>query len=291
MLFFFDETFRDSLTHTGASLGALSGIAIPEHDLAHVTADVYQLKLKHFGSDFAKDGEIKGKEILKNWVFKLAAKGQPSRNLAFATDLLEYLAGKRLWVFGCVCFEQGFQKFQCEDMTALDMTFRYLFERVDMFMKIKHQKNMAKLVFDDRDYSINQKNSEAITNFFQRSAAGLSLDSIVKTPFFAISQSQNVGLQLADFVTTIIGLRFSGNPNGQVYFAALRKCIFTYENVEGMRISCLKVMRGQKENAGRPYGPRSGQESPTPSAQTVCDIPPQECNRKMNQLPTTDNHP
>ncbi|MEI6147826.1 MAG: DUF3800 domain-containing protein [bacterium] len=249
MLFFFDETFRDSLTRTGVSLGAVCGVAIPEHDLARVTADVYQLKLKHFGTEFAKDHEIKGKDILKNWVFKLAEKGEASRNLEFATDLLDYLVARKLWVFGCVCFEQRFQRFQCEDMTALDMTFRYLFERVDMFMKIKHHKSMAMIVFDDRDYSINQKNSEAITNFFQRSAVGLSLDSIVKTPFFAISQSQNAGLQLADFVTTIIGLRFSGNPNVQPYFTTLRKCIFTYDTGEGGRISCLKVMRGEKEKA------------------------------------------
>lgn len=247
MLFFFDESFRNSLHHEGVTLGALCGVAIPEHELARVTADVYQLKLKHFGMEFAKDHEIKGKEILKNWVFRLAAKGQPSVNLAFANDLLEYLVAKKIWVFGCVCFEQEVQQFQCEDMTALDMTFRYLFERVDMFMKIKHHKSMAKLVFDDRDYSINRKNSEAITNFFQRSAVGLSLDSIVKTPFFAISQSQNIGLQLADFVTTIIGLRFSGNPQINPHFTLLKKSIFTYDNEEGIRISCLKVMRGEKK--------------------------------------------
>mgnify|MGYP001585866177 CR=1 FL=1 len=262
MLVFFDETFRESSRRKGTTLGALCGIAIPERDLARVTADVYQLKLKHFGAEYAKDREIKGKEILKNWVFKLEAKGEPSKNLAFAKDLLDYLTAKKLWVFGCVCFEQGFQKFQCEDMTALDMTFRYVFERVDMFMKIKHHKSMAKIVFDDRDYSINQKNSEAITNFFQRSAVGLSLDSIVKTPFFAISQSQNVGLQLADFVTTIIGLRFSGNPNAQPYFTALRKCIFNYDNGEGMRISCLKVMRGEKEKRQAVLRPAVGTRKP-----------------------------
>lgn len=249
MLFFFDETFRTSLMHKDTSLGALCGVAIPEHDLARITQDVFLLKLKHFGSEFAKDHEIKGKEMLKNWVFKLAARGQPSKNLAFATDLLDYVVAKKLWVFGCVCFEKGFQQFHCEEVTALDMTFRYLFERVDMFMKIKHPKGIAKIIFDDRDYGINQKNSEAITNFFQRSAVGLSFDSIIKTPFFAISQSQNVGLQLADFVTTIVGLRFSGNPNARSYFATLKKCIFSYDNGEGMQISCLKVIRGEKEKA------------------------------------------
>ena len=34
-----------------------------------------------------------------------------------------------------------------------------------MFMKIEHPERLAKLVFDDRDYGINQKNAHAITNF------------------------------------------------------------------------------------------------------------------------------
>jgi len=136
------------------------------------------------------------------------------------------------------------QKFQCEDVRALDMTFRYVFERIDMFMKVKHPDQMAKIIFDDRDYGINQKNAAAITNFFQRSSVGLSLDSILKTPFFAISQSQNVGLQLADFVTTIIGLRFSSHPQSQRYFEMLKRCFFYYED-SGFHRSSLKVLRGK----------------------------------------------
>lgn len=244
MLVFFDETFRDSLSYPGASLGALCGVAIPEKQLHRVADDVFKLKLKHFGNDFARDGEIKGKDLLKNWVFKLEAKGIASRNLAFAFDLLNYLQAMRLTVFGCVCFEKGMQKFQCEDMRALDMTFRYVFERVDMFMKVRYPDRMAKLVFDDRDYGINRKNAEAITNFFQRSSWGLSLDSIVKTPFFAISQSQNVGLQLADFVTTIIGLRFSSHPQSARYYKLLQRCLFTYQE-NGHYRNSLKVLRGK----------------------------------------------
>jgi hypothetical protein len=74
---------------------------------------------------------------------------------------------------------------------------------------------------------------------------GLSLDSIIKTPFFAISQAQNVGLQLADFVTAIIGLRFASNPLVAPYFSELKKCLFSYENVEtDTVINSLKVIRG-----------------------------------------------
>jgi len=134
---FFDETFRDSLSYTGISFGALCGIAIPEKELHRIATDVYQLKLKHLGSVFARDGEIKGTSLLKNYVFRLAKKHGDSVNLSFAKDLLNYIKNKRLKVFGCICFEKGMQTFRCENMCAMDSSFRYLFERIDMFMKIE----------------------------------------------------------------------------------------------------------------------------------------------------------
>lgn len=243
MLIFFDESFRSSLRHVDVSLGALCGIGIPERELSRVASDVYQLKLKHMGTDFARNSEIKGKELFKNYVFKLMSRGIKSRNIALADDLIEYIVSKKLPVFGCVCFEKDLQLFEVDDVTALDKTFKYLFERIDTFMKKYRGDEIASLVFDDRDYGINQKNSEAITNFFQRSAKGLSMDSIVRTPFFAISQSQNVGLQLADFVTTIIGLRFASSRQIEPYFGALKKAIPSWTDDTGWRVSCLKVMR------------------------------------------------
>jgi hypothetical protein len=254
MLIFFDESFRPSLRHADVSLGALCGIGIPESQLTQVASDVYQLKLKHMGGDFARNSEIKGKDLFKNYVFKLMRQGINSRNVALANDLLEYIVGKKLPVFGCVCFEKDLLRFQVDDVTALDKTFKYLFERIDTFMKKYREDEMASLVFDDRDYGINRKNSEAITNFFQRSAKGLSLDSIVKTPFFAISQSQNVGLQLADFVTTIIGLRFASSRQIEPYFTALKEGIPCWTDESGWRVSCLKVMRASRPKEKAPGG-------------------------------------
>lgn len=128
-------------------------------------------------------------------------------------------------------------------MRSLDKTFRYIFERIDMFMKIEHPTQLAKVVFDDRDYGTNHPNSLAITNFFNRSPQGLALNSILKTPFFAISQAHNVGLQLADFVTTIIGLRFESCPNIQPYFDELTRCFYSYQDNEGRRITGVKLLR------------------------------------------------
>lgn len=243
MLVFFDESFRTSSKYEGISLGVMCGIAIPEIDLARVARDIYLLKVKHLGAKYASEREIKGKELFKPFVFTLEEKGHKSHNLALASDILDYIIARGLRIFGCVCFEQGIQKFEVANVAQLDKTFQYIFERVDMFIKLRHQKDMAILVFDDRNFDTNKTNSEAITKFFQRSARGLALDSIVGTPFFAISQAQNVGLQLADFVTTIVGLRFASEERIQPYFEKLQKALFYFKNQSGMKISSLKVLR------------------------------------------------
>lgn len=251
MLIFFDESFRKSLKSPDVTLGALCGIGIPERDLGRVADDVYKLKQKHMGGDYARNKEIKGKDLLKPWVVKLEESGQKSKNLALARDLIDYILVRRLPLFGCVCFDRDLQSFRVDDVKALDRTFRYLFERVDMFMKIHRPDDMASLVFDDRDFGINQKNSSAITNFFQKSAIGLAMDSIVKTPFFAISQANNIGLQLADFVTTVVGLRFSSNAFVDPYFSTLKKGFVSWHDEKNHgEVSSLKVMRGPTKKGG-----------------------------------------
>jgi uncharacterized protein DUF3800 len=243
MLIFFDETFRVYGPNPSLSLGALCGIALPEADLARISYDLFLLKLKHFGPEYASEREVKGKDIFKHFVFKLERRGIRSRNLAFADDLLDYMHQRKLRVFGCVCFEKKLQKFRVEDVVSLDKTFRYVFERVDIYLKLECPGHFAKLVFDDRDFDTNQRNAEAMTRFFQRSSTGLALESIVATPFFAISQAQNAGLQLADFVTTIIGMRFSANEDIKPFFGKLKRLVFEHVNAEGVRVSGLKVIR------------------------------------------------
>jgi len=226
-------------------LGILCGIAVPEKQLNKVMADVFQLKLKHLGVEYANEKEIKGKELLKPYVLKLEARGIRSKNLALASDLIEYIASKRLAVFGCVCFDDELRAFRCQDVRALDKTFRYVFERVDIYLKREHPNRLAKLIFDDRDYQTNKLNAEAITNFFVRSPAGLALDSIIKAPLFAISEAQNVGLQLADVVTTVVGLCFAGSAEVKPYWNKLKPAIYRWPTGAGRMGSSLKVLRGK----------------------------------------------
>lgn len=240
MLIFLDESFRKK---DGKEFGTLAGLVLAEDKLTSLAQDIYQLKYNHFGPEFARDGELKGKDLLKRYVFRLEAKGIPSSNLAFSRDLVRYLQRKRLPVFGCVCFDQSHLKFNCDEATRLPKTYRYLFERLDMFMKIEHHDEMAAIVFDDRDHGTNLKNATAITNFFLRSPDGLAMDSILDTPFFGISQAQNLGLQLADFVTTIIAMRFEGRKEIEPIFHELKKTIYRWQDPPGQWNSGLKVIR------------------------------------------------
>ncbi len=75
------------------------------------------------------------------------------------------------------------------------------------------------------------------------------MDSIVPTPFFAISQSDNAGLQMADFVTTIIGLRFSSHPDISPFYDNLKHCFFRFKTDEGAWHNSLKVVRDKKAEA------------------------------------------
>jgi hypothetical protein len=245
MLVFLDESFRTNNRGDKAiPLGVLSGVAIDERQLTRIAKDIYNLKYKHFGAEFAKDQEIKGTTLLKRHAFKIEiTRNEKSRNLELARDIVRYLIRKRIPVFGCVCFQQNIQTFKCENETALDKTFRFLFERLDMFMKIEAPDQMAALVFDDRDHGTNTKNATAITNFFLRSPDGLALDSILDTPFFGISQAQNIGLQLADFVTTIIAMRFEGRDEIKPIFQDLKKGIYRWHDANGIQNSGLKVIR------------------------------------------------
>ena len=195
-------------------------------------------------AEIARKMEIKGIEIFKNFAFKLEQRGIKSKNLSFASDVLDYISFKKLYVLGCVCFEEELHNFKCEDVRALDKTFVFLFERVDVLMKREFPDRFAKLIFDDRGFQINNTNSEAITNFFVRSPAGLALTSVIKTPLFAISQAHNIGLQLSDFVNYIIGSKFSGDVRLEPYWKKLKKSFYTWDGGTGFRGSSLKILRG-----------------------------------------------
>jgi hypothetical protein len=208
VLVFLDESFRRS--HTGHELGALCGVAVPEDILRDVAVDVFNMKRNSFGDEFARHRELKGSQLLKPRNFRGDAGPAARASVEFVRDLMRYLARRRLVVIGVVCFDTRLRTFKCDDPDRLDVTYRALFERLDNYMVREFPNRRAKLVFDDVDYGTNANRARAITNFFNRSMVGRGYDTIIRTPFFAVSQAENVGLQLADIVTTICGMRFQG---------------------------------------------------------------------------------
>jgi hypothetical protein len=53
-----------------------------------------------------------------------------------------------------------------------------------------------------------------------------------------------VGLQLADLVATVIGLRFASSETITPYFAKLKRCVPEYQLGDGTRVNGIKVLRG-----------------------------------------------
>ncbi len=241
MLIFIDETFRRS--DRGHELGAICGIGIPEDVFGNVSSDLFTMKWNSFGEEFAKEAELKGKILLKRKHFEKPDLPNARASISFVDDLLRYLARQKLVVFGVVCFDHRFRSFRCDDPHRLDVTYRSLFERIDGYMRNEFPKRRAKLVFDDVDYQSNKARAESITNFFNRTTVGRGYDTIIRTPFFAVSQSHNIGLQLADLVTTICGMRFQGHREVRPLFRLLKEGLIYRFSLGSMRVSTLRVIK------------------------------------------------
>ena len=245
MLFFFDESFRKS--NKGHALGVLAGIAIPEESLSQIIVDVHRMKVSSFGEAFAMNRELKGKKLLKNKNFDLLKSGKGSAAIEFVVDLLRYLRNQRLVVFSVVAFDTSLGTFKCNDPVVLDPTYRILLGRIDDYMKNEYPHKRAKIIFDDIDYKTNAARANCITNFFNRSHEGRGYDTIIRTPFFSVSQAQNLGLQLADVITTVFGLRFEGNPNHRYrIWKIVKSMIYRYEIGKRKKTS-IKVFKASAQ--------------------------------------------
>lgn len=165
MLLFLDESFRKH-AKLGIGFGVLAGIAIPEQIFPILQNDVFSIRRPFHGVVLDETDELHGKELLGNATFKMRAKKGFSYHWNLVEDLLNYSRSRGLKVFGVVCFRSELHSFVCGDELKLDLTFRYLFERVDLYMKREFPGHYAKLIFDNRDHATHEKNARAITNFF-----------------------------------------------------------------------------------------------------------------------------
>ena len=241
MIVFLDESFRTHQTK-GTKFGALIGVAIHEDVFPQFQEDFYQICKPYVGTVLRDGHDVHGSQLLTNTTLKIKDSGNHCAHWSLAEDLLNFAPNWRVKMFGVVCFRTQFHSFICSDEARLDGTFRYLFERIDRYMRIDHPGTYAKLVFDDRGRQTNEKNARAITRFFLRSSIGSGYDTILKTPFYGLSNSHNYGLQLADLLTTVVARRFQGDQRINPLWRKAHRLLHA-PIVAGQRVSSLKVMR------------------------------------------------
>ena len=86
-------------------------------------------------------------------------------------------------------------------------------------------RDLAKHIFDDRGIQVNGAISKSISNFFHKSHAGKTFDSIIKVPFFALS-SECVGIQMSDMIAYILGARFTARAGKWEFFKKAKELEF-----------------------------------------------------------------
>lgn len=255
MLFFIDESWQS--THDNKfKVGALSAIQIKSNDFNECSTQIFGLKIKNLGPE-CRDAELKGNELLKNYVFGLESKGIKSKNLNLVREILEYIKTRGIRLFASVVFAKEEINLACPNADQLERPFFFLFERIDLFMKENYPGMIAKLVFDDRGVQFNKNISKSISNFLHRSRVGQSFDTIMKVPFFAIS-SENIGIQVADIAAYILGARFTGDRKKIEFFKKLKEIEFisnTRIEVYGKKIPLKGIKVINEKEAGDLFSP------------------------------------
>lgn len=243
MLVFLDESFRTHVRRNVA-FGVLAGVAIPEDLFPGLQRDIFNVRRPYHDIVLRETDELHGKQLLRQNTFRVRDEHGYSYHWNLAEEVVQFCRSRGFRVFGVVCFRSGLNTFICDDENKVAPTFRYLFERIDTYMKREFPGRYAKLIFDDRGHGTNAKNAKAITNFFVRSAIGIGYDSIVRVPFFAVSQGNNYGLQIADLITTVIALRFQGELRVGPIWRTVTDMLYR-PMIGGTRASSLKVIREQ----------------------------------------------
>lgn len=241
MLIFLDESIRKHV-RTGADFGVLSGIAIPEDTFHIFQRDIFDVRRPYHGVVLGENDELHGQLLLNKATLKKIKLTGSSDHWNLVENILKKIRATKVKVFGVVCFRAGLQSFICNDETKLDIPYRYLFERIDYYVKREFPTRRAKLIFDNRDHRTNEKNAKSITNFFVKSAIGTGYDSILRVPFFAVSQGHNYGLQVADLVTTVIAQFFQGNREYEPLWEIVKDMLYEIP-LGGQVINSLKVIR------------------------------------------------
>lgn len=274
MLFFIDESWQ-STKDEKYKVGVLAAVQIKSHDFNKCSQEIYQLKKTQLGHQ-AGNLELKGRNVLRHYLFRLESTGVRVKELDLVRALLSYMKALGTAAFASVVFSKQELDLACADPNHLERPFFFLFERIQIFMKENHPGLIAKLVFDDRGSQTNQRISSAVSNFFHRSSTGQSFERILKVPLFAISK-ENVGIQVADLIAHILGSRFTGSRTEYEFFKMVKTMEFksrqtTRGGSRELPWLGFKVIKDKEKEAGdlaTPLGltkPMREPESPPPTS-------------------------
>ncbi len=254
MLFFIDESWQ-STDNGRYKVGVLCAIPINDQDFNDYSRQIFGIKVKHLSPQGAKR-ELKGSAIFNRFKFKLEQDNIESTELNLAREIFSHAKNQNIKVFASVTFAKDEIDLACANENQIERPFYYLFERIDLFMKENYPTLIAKLIFDDRGTQTNQRISKSLSNFFHKCSIGRGFDTILKVPFFAIS-NENSGIQLADMIGHIIGRYHTGNKNTIKEFYDLIKQMEFVSNAKfkinpstSLPRTGIKVIHEKKKGAG-----------------------------------------
>ena len=211
---FFDESW--SVRPDGQRVGVLFALTMPYRSLRRLDATLYAIRKKYYDARY-KDGhakdyerELKGKELLSAWTFRLLAKnkGEPPVNHCVAREILSWLGAERarlkLDAFAMVVYGAD-PRLACVEPRKLELPYRELLHRISVCSRQRGPRSVTTLVFDSREV-VQKPNAIALRNFI----AGTQIDNINPCPYFAVSNVEPA-IQVADICAYIVGKRAAGN--------------------------------------------------------------------------------
>jgi Protein of unknown function (DUF3800) len=245
MYVFLDESFRTHAT-TRAPFGVLAGICVPDHAINSVQSMLYAVRKPYHDKVLHEGDEIKGNELLGSATFRARASQGFSLQWNLASEMLSHCAHARLHVAGVICFDTAFHTFACDDENAVGPVFGCLLRRLSDLASRAYPNERVQIVFDGRDFKVNERNAKAITNFLVKSPVGRHLNLIMPYPLFGVSQAHNYPLQVADLVTTVIAMHHEERRDVRELYENVRRMAVRFREGESTWRT-LKVL-GKKKN-------------------------------------------
>ena len=252
-LFYIDETGN---TDPDISKGkdfifVLSAIGIFDQNWKAFYSQIISKKLEFVNRIFQTTGvrlPISDCEVKSNWIRikKEREKRYFLKNLT--NEELEDLVSvyfKQLEYHKLIFFSIVIDKREMLDYMDQEKIYKksweLLCERIELYMKEKHNKHMAVLITDD----VSKKNNTSLAlkhSFFLRSStsAELKLNHIVEMPMFASSELSE-GVQLADLCSYSIYHVFKYQKTDYAYFKKIAPYLYNSCNTTSDKYDGLKI--------------------------------------------------